>query len=140
MAKKPKRKRTYEEIEVENRYLRKSRRASGIWSTLTTAIRWGGLSIISYFGWQAAAVLAGRLTVASVDVKADVSLGEKAATDWLPFIICAAGLLYGFAQSKLRKWTNARLTARITELEKVIDPARSTSSLTPYGDTREGDE
>ncbi len=53
----------------------------------------------------------------------------------------AAGAgVYGWKQRDLRKTTVERLQSRIKELELKLDSKRSSSHLTPRGDTREEDK
>ena len=50
-----------------------------------------------------------------------------------------ASLGYGAFQKKLRQSTIERLQGRITELETLVDSSRTSSDLTPRGETRPED-
>lgn len=89
--------------------------------------------LIVYFGvYGPVQALAGKKTLADFGVKllADVKLGEI-----IPYVATAMGWLFGVNAQRLRRNTTARLTNRIRELEQQIDPSRSTSGLTPRGQT-----
>jgi hypothetical protein len=50
------------------------------------------------------------------------------------------GLALWLRERRLHRKTRERLAGRITELEKTIDPSRTSSLLTPLGLTRQEDE
>lgn len=57
----------------------------------------------------------------------------------LCFVLALSGYLYGRSQKKFRLRKTELLSARIRELELVIDPNRSSSGLQPSGETHPGD-
>lgn len=89
--------------------------------------------LVVYFGVYAPVqAMAGKKTLADFGVRvlADVKLGEI-----IPYVATAMGWLFGVNAQRLRRNTTERLTNRIRELEQHIDPSRSTSGLTPRGQT-----
>lgn len=131
---------------------------------VVTLIKWGSAVAIAWFIYLSITTLAGQTTIADFSASANVSLPsekllgslqdgvEKAAAtvlkEWLadsPFtaIAWAVALVmcwYARRERKLRKDTVERLQNRITELEKGKDPNRTSSGITPRGDTQPGDK
>lgn len=90
----------------------------------------------SYYGYHCVLALAGKNTAADIGIKflSDIRISEAAA--WL---FGAGGVLYGTRERRLRLKVNESLGARVSELEEGIDPARSSSKLTPRGETNPQD-
>lgn len=90
-----------------------------------------------YFGSQSIASLAGNNTTANFAISyftgADSTYG-------LPWVVAIVGLLYGFAERKLRQQKTSHFQARITRLESIIDKGRSSSGLTKDGQTHPKDK
>ena len=129
-------KKTAAELRAENRLLRLFSTTQAITSTLNTLIRWVGLGWLGWCAYLSVSVLAGKTTLADVGVKvlADVRFSEAAA-----WVFGASGVGYGLRQRKLRGDTTARQQGRIRKLEATVDPGRSSSDLTPRGQTRDED-
>jgi hypothetical protein len=127
---------TAAELRAEVRFLKRSRANEGFVSIVNNLIRWGGLVMISYFGFLSAGALAGHHTFADIGIRvlADVRVSEAVA-----WIFGGSGVAYGMRQRKLRRDTVERLANRNIELEKRLDPNRTSSQLTPRGDTRPED-
>ncbi len=124
-------------------------------------IPWGGVAVITFFiglfTYKTAEVLAGKTTYANIVTDIDTSFTlnflnftfKNLVIDfvyYLPIIIAIGGLLcgicgilYGKYQRKLRMDTVERLQSRIKKLEEEKDPKRSSSMLTPRGETRKED-
>jgi len=107
---------------------------SGVLSLL---IKWGGLVFIAYFAKEAVRALAGEVTSARIllAMLADVTVKETVA-----YSISALAILYGLRERKLRRDTIEYYSRRVPELERRIDPNRSSSNLTGRGTTRPEDE
>jgi hypothetical protein len=89
--------------------------------------------LIVYFGiYGPTQALAGRKTLADFGFKL---LAEAKLSEIIPYVTAAMGWLFGVNAQRLRRNTTARLTNRIRDLEQRIDPSRSTSGLTPRGQT-----
>lgn len=81
-----------------------------------------------YFGiFRPVHDLAGRQTLATFGLAlfADVKPDERSLVGWF----------FGINAQRLRRNTTERLTNRIQELKRKIDPNRTTSGLTPCGRT-----
>jgi hypothetical protein len=88
---------------------------------------------VVYFGlYGPVQALAGKKTLADFGVKL---LAEAKLSEIIPYVTAAMGWLFGVNAQRLRRNTTERLTNRIRELEQRIDPTRSTSGLTPRGQT-----
>lgn len=129
-------KKTRAQLEAELSFVKHSRIAEGIVNILSSFIRWGSLVLIARYTYLGIEALAGKATLADVGIKFLTNIKIEVALAW-----CAAGggMLYGYQQRRMRKDTVERLQNRIQELEQNIDPKRSSSKLTPRGDTRPED-
>lgn len=79
---------------------------------------------------------AGKETVANLALRLIVSLQ---ADRWFAYLVGIAGVGYGAVERQLRRRNIRRLTAHTTELEKRLHPTRTSSGLTPEGQTRHED-
>lgn len=139
-------KRSIEELEAENKYLRKGNLAVSVASILNTLIKWVGITAISYCIFKASEVLSGKNTQAEfkASLVADI-LSADTLTDALIIIVILAllfgvgGILYGLAERRLRKNKTEYFQERIKKMESMIDPNRSSSRLTTKGETRKED-
>lgn len=125
------------ELLVENRFLRKDRNASNITTVLTYLIKYGALVGVFYFIYLSVLALSGKHTFADIGISVLGGVNISVSLAWLFGI---GGILYGIWQRKVRKDTVERLQGRNQYLELQIDSKRSTSQLTPRGDTREEDK
>lgn len=130
------RSRTVPELEAENRFLRKRGRAEAVTSVINNVIRWGGLVWVASYAYRAVEALAGQRTVADLGLRflTDVRVSTLAA--WL---VGASAVMYGWRQRGLRRSAIERMSSRIQELERQFDHKRSSSRLTPRGDTHPRD-
>lgn len=85
-----------------------------------------------WFSYLAIEQLAGTSTKAMLIVK---GLGESSSGCTLAFTFGIGGVFYGHRQRKLKGDTVQRLQDRIRQLEKIIDPKRTSAALTDRGDT-----
>lgn len=163
------RQRTKAELEAEIKYLKKHGFGDNLSKILEALFKWAGLAAIAFFAYLAIEHLAGKETRAdiSVNAKATATYGNSSEPEksdnapeisgkeeendsacsntthflfvGLAIIFGVAGIVYGRRESKLRKDTVERLQDRNCRLEREIDPKRSSSQLTPRGDTRPED-
>lgn len=129
-------KKTYEQLEAELKLLKKGQTTSAITVLGTAAFKWGALVWISYYAFRAVEALAGQQTFANIVL--DI-LGHVTVQIGFGWACGAGGVLYGWRQRKLRKDVVERLSGRIADLERQLDSRRSSSRLTPRGDTRPED-
>ncbi len=101
-------------------------------SVFNNAIRWGGCAFIAYMMYRSVSVLAGQQTMADIGIRI---LSDVRVSKGLAWVLGGGGVLYGFGERRLRRKTIERLQGRIRTLEQEVDPRRSTSALTPQGDT-----
>lgn len=125
------------ELQAELKFLRAFKNSQALVTVVVELIRWGGLVAIAYFALLSVKALAGQTTAANIGIKflADVRVSEA-----LAWIFGVVGSGYGFGERRLRRSTVERLQSRIRTLENKIDPKRSSSNLTPKGDTPKEDE
>lgn len=138
---KKRRKREHErsraDLLAENRILRRQNFGVAWASVINTLIAWSGAVLIFYFAYLSVKSLAGRVTFADIGIRmfGGIKLSEAVAG-----LFGVGGAIYGLRQSKLRKDTIERLQSRIKTLERALDPDRSSSGLTPRGETHPRDE
>jgi len=94
-------------------------------------IPWVGLCVLGYFFFHSVDVLAGKTTLADIGINflANISVSNAVAS-----VFGLGGLGYGLGERKLRRRKVETMQARIVELEKKLDPNRSSSGLTTTGD------
>jgi hypothetical protein len=124
------------QLEAELRTLKAARAAEGWVAVLLSLIRWGAIFGISRYAYLAIAALAGKTTLADVGID---FLGKVELSVTLAWLLGVAGCGYGWRQRKLRRDSIERLQRRIQGLERHIDQTRSSSKLTPRGDSRPED-
>ena len=122
------------QLEAEISFLRSSRNRRDIATVLNNLIRWGTVAFIAYEAQQSIVALAGHETDANVNFlgKLDVSVS-------IAWMFGIGGSVYGWWQRKLRKDAIERIQEQKMILEKEIDHRRTSSKLTPRGDTRPED-
>lgn len=108
-------------------------------ATLLRRLPWS-MSVLGcvYFFTEAMKVYAGKVSSAdmkfALDILANWSLSAK-----LSWGAAAGGIGYGLRQRALRRRTVAHMQSRNVADEKRLDPNRSSSELTLWGTTRDGD-
>ncbi|MCC6139971.1 MAG: hypothetical protein IT389_05060 [Nitrospira sp.] len=129
-------------IELENKARRDAQLIAAFGGAINTLIKYGAFVLIAYAVENAAAALAGKETLAAFSFQGIASYvgKETSVAEWAQYAIIAALLIWGSVERKLRKDVIQRLHGRIHHLEKQIDPKRTSSQLTPRGDTREVDK
>lgn len=80
--------------------------------------------------------LAGKQTDASFILKMILGLS---ADRWIAYAVGAAGAAFGWNERRLKRRDIKRLSHRTMDLEKRLDPERTSSELLPDGRTREDD-
>lgn len=130
-------KKTKEELLAEIEFLKKGGIAEQVGITIQVLVKYCALGYAFWCLKESMQAFAGQTSDANIVVSllADVNFSEAVA--WV-FGLGAFG--YGYQQRKLKGQTVQRLTSRITELEKKLDPSRTSSELTSTGETNPKDE
>ena len=81
--------------------------------------------------------LAGETTLADVGIRL---VGDLTVREGVSHVVTLLAILIALQREKLRRDTIQRLGNDNAELQKKIDPGRSSSNLTPRGTTRPGDK
>jgi len=102
-------------------------------NTINTLIKFAALSFIAYVFYLSVDTLAGRQTLANINIA--MLLDSRA----LATIFGAGGIVYGWNQRRLRQKSVKQFQPRIQKLEQLLDSDRSTSSLTAAGETNPDD-
>jgi hypothetical protein len=124
------------ELQAENRALRRGNIAISATSVINNLTRCGMVVLIARYMYLSTEVLAGRTTSASIVM---TFLASVTVSKALAYILGTSGIVYGVGERKLRQRTVKRLQSRITKLEAAKDPKRTSSKLTPKGETRPQD-
>jgi hypothetical protein len=125
------------ELRGENRVLRRLRTTDGLAGVTVTLIKWGAVVLVAHELREIVVALAGKITLADIGIKV---FGNFAVSEALAWVLGIGSASYGLFQNKLRKDVVQRLQGRIQQLERQRDPRRSSSELTPRGDTRPEDQ
>ena len=125
------------ELEIENRLITSHRRSEGISSVLNNLIKYAAIVFVARYCFLSIHAIAGQSTVMNVMVNLIANKWFAIVTSLLLNVGCVS---YGKHQNKLRKDTIERYEKRIRELEAKIDPRRTSSQLTPRGDTNPEDK
>jgi hypothetical protein len=113
-------------------------KAESITKLITAAFRWGALSFMAYMFFRSVEALAGHLTRADLNLGVRFLVAEK-LDEVLAIGVGLGGFLYGWRQRKFRKDDIEGRSNRIAELERMIDPGRSSSQLNRRGGTNPED-
>ena len=100
-------------------------------------IRWGGIVACCYCLYLMIDALAGKTTATDIALKAitDLELDRGVL-----YVLTGGTTLWAIRERKLRKKKTKDIEAHLKELEKHIDPNRTSSNLTETGDTHPEDE
>lgn len=130
------RKKSKQELVIENRLLRQWRVSEAWTNALRAFFKYGSYVAIAYFLADAVKELAGKTTLAHIlfGLMGGVSLESKVS--WGIAAVC---FVWASIERHLRRHKTKYLTERLRKIEKMIDPGRTTSHLTPYGDTNPND-
>lgn len=130
-------KRSLSRREEENRFAYQAHRITVIFATINRIVVGVTWVACAYFLHLSVLGVAGKTTFADIGLKllANVSISQGVA-----YIFGAGCAVYGYKERNLRRKNVERITRRNREMEQVIDPGRSTSALTPRGDTNPGDK
>ena len=131
-----KKKKSRTELAAELEFVRESKKWEVGASIANNLIRYGTAAWCAFMAYLSIDALAGRRTLAWIGINVLANLKVSIVIGWFVGI---AGFVYGRGQRKLRRDTIARLNGRIQDLEKSIDPGRTSSQLTERGETRPED-
>jgi len=129
--------RTKEQLLGEIERLKAGSLIEQIGSGVRTFIRAGSVCFVAYMAKEAIVALAGQQTNARILVDFLASVSVNVAVAWG---LAAGGVAYGYRERKLRKRAVHHLTGRKADLERKLDPGRSSSGLTKTGDTSPEDD
>jgi hypothetical protein len=108
-----------------------------IGSAVHSVVPWTAVVFIAWFFYRSVASLAGRYTFSQIGVG---FLGDFKISEGIAYVFGTGGVVYGVRRRKLQGDNVERTAKRISDLEKRIDPKRSSSRLTPRGKTRPEDK
>lgn len=119
--------------ELELRYQLRFRITDTVSKALDQLIPGATGILIVYFGiYRTVQELTNKQTLALFGFSLFADLRPNEMIAWLAVFVA---WIFGINAQRLRRNTTARLTGRIQELEQRLDPNRTTSGLTPRGQT-----
>jgi hypothetical protein len=107
-----------------------------IYGTIRIGLRCGMWVLVARYGYLAIDALSGKSTAVVL------SWGLAVIADWrvsISVTLTGFAALWALLERRVRQRTVERLHRRIREVETIIDPNRSSSSLTPRGTTNPRD-
>ena len=107
--------------------IRRIDRRAELWREFWRTVKWVSIAICTYLSISE---LAGKETIANVIVSFFASLPERGVSPWFMYLAFMTSS-WAFAERYLRRVKVASMAHRLKELEKLIDPSRSSSGLTP---------
>jgi hypothetical protein len=121
--------------ELELRYSHKLARLELAATVLRVAFPSAAAVAIAWLVTGSVDRLAGKFTYADIGIRfvSDFKLS-------IAYTLTAAAATWALLERKLKGDTIKRLSTRTVELEKRLDPARTSSRLTERGTTRPGDD
>ncbi|MFO1053922.1 MAG: hypothetical protein U1F36_17025 [Planctomycetota bacterium] len=130
-------KKTRQDLEAELRVLRAARTSDRVCTTISCCFKY---SCFAYLGWcalESVRALAGRTTLSQffVGILGNIELGWTVS-----LTVGLVGIIYGSKERALRRRVVVQLAAQKTDLEKRLDPGRTSSSLTIDGMTNPKDK
>ena len=131
-----KREKTKAELLAENKELRRTKLSLSITEILVTLIKSIAVVVCFYFFTSALNNLSGKTTTANIVVD---FLGSVSISDFVGIVFGAGGVIYGMIERRQRQKMIDRLHGRVKKMEQQIDPKRSSSNITTFGDTHPDD-
>jgi len=118
-------------------FLLRYKRLDIIADVIHLGLPWGSLVAIAVLFYLSVSRLAGQTTLAQIGMS---FIGDIRVSDAVAYIFGGSGFLYGLNERRLRHKKTERLASHAIELEKMLDPKRTSSGLTPKGTTRPEDK
>lgn len=123
-------------LDDDTRFRLISQTIDGFIRVVRTVFIVGGVIWVASYAKDAFIAFAGKHTDANLAFNV---LANLHADRWFAYLFGVGGAGYGLVERRLKRRTIERLTARTEELELRLDPARTSSQLTPEGTTRRED-
>jgi hypothetical protein len=118
-------------------YGRSIKKIDAVLAVVRDIIKWGSIVLIVRYVYLSISTLAGHQTYADIGVQ---FLGNVKISDSLLYLLTGGSIIYGMGERRLRRKHIGRIVPLKNELEKKLDPNRTSSNLTRKGTTRPGDE
>lgn len=136
------------QLEAENEFLKKQLKVNSttkLGEQLIKSIMW---IMIAYFFYLSISEISGKATLFSANLSGDIKVNaELSFRHKILFyigvfggLVGVGGILYGLKQKNLKKHVIKKLHPYQEKYETLIDKGRSSSRLTPTGNTRKEDE
>jgi hypothetical protein len=122
---------------TESDYLLSYKKIDSVTTVVRDALKWAAIVLIARYGYYTIAVVAGRSTFADIVVR---FLANLKVSDGICYLLTGGSICYGVGQRYLRRRHIKRVVPAKNRLERMLDPNRSSSGLTPKGTTQPGDE
>jgi hypothetical protein len=123
--------------EAELRYRLHCKIVDMIGASIHTIVPSMAAVFIAYFFYRSVSSLSGAYTFAQIGVS---FLGNFKVSEAAAYLFGCGGVAYGIKRKKLHGDNVERTARRLSELEQRIDPKRTSSRLTPRGETHPQDK
>ncbi|WP_022949551.1 hypothetical protein [Methylohalobius crimeensis] len=107
------------------------------YNIIVLLLRYGFFLGLAYIGYLSLKELAGKATIADI---AFTFLGKQAVSNWGYNLALFVSIIWALTERKLRLRKTKYLSERPKNLEKQIDPNRTSSGLQPTGETNPEDK
>lgn len=118
-------------------FMLKFRRIDVVQTIVVQVIRWGVLLGLGRYFYLTMAILAGKQTLANIAFQ---FLTSMKVSQSIAYLFGAGGIMYGYGERRVRQRNIKRLAGSKNELERMLDPKRTSSNISPRGTTRPGDK
>ena len=128
--------RSYEELLAEVRFLRANQKGDAWARVAEVFIKWAGAVGIALCVRYGVGDLAGKTTVSELLLR---FVGNLEISKSFAYLFGSGGILLWLRERGIRKKSTERMQSRSVKLEQQLDPGRSSSQLTPRGETNPAD-
>src|SRR5688572_5621132 len=125
-----KKKPSVQEQELRYKYSLRHRVVDHVGTILNTSTKFGFLALVFYFIRGGLIALSGQTTIANLGLTV---ASDLTVVDTVEAIVMSTAVIYGLWERKQRHSKTKYFANRLSQLERSIDPRRSSSKLMPSG-------
>ena len=118
-------------------YMLKFRRLDAVSNILGLIVRWGSAVWMTRYGYLSITSLAGHETIAHIVIQ---FLGSLTVSKYVAYLFGVSGIIYGYGERRLRQRNIGHLAESKNNLERLLDPNRTSSKITKTGTTPPGEK
>jgi hypothetical protein len=103
-----------------------------VFDLLRLLVKYGAYVYIAYWGYRSVEALAGKITLADLALSYFTSKENDHGIPWVIAVLCG---IWAIAERRFRLAKTQSMSDYIKDLEKRLDPNRTSSDLLPTGET-----